>query len=47
MEAFNAKDYSVLMADMAFYTAIGLLASIIVDLSYGFIDPRIRMGAKK
>ena len=23
---------------------IGLLAGIIVDLSYGFIDPRIRMG---
>ncbi len=47
MDAFQAKDYSVLMADMSFYTVIGLLASIIVDLSYGFIDPRIRMGAKK
>lgn len=45
--AFNAKDYNLLMTDMAFYTMIGLLASIVVDLSYGFIDPRIRMGAKK
>ena len=47
LAAFNAKDYSLLMTDMAFYTIIGLLASIVVDLSYGFIDPRIRMGAKK
>ena len=47
MAAFNSKDYDLLMTDMAFYTIIGLLSSIIVDLSYGFIDPRIRMGAKK
>ena len=47
MAAFNSKDYSLLMTDMAFYTIIGLLAGIVVDLSYGFIDPRIRMGAKK
>ena len=31
----------------AFYTLIGLAAGIVVDLSYGFIDPRIRMGSKK
>ena len=34
------------MAISAFYTAIGLGAGIIIDLSYGFIDPRIRMGVK-
>ena len=45
--AFNARDYDLLMVDMAFYTIIGLAAAIVVDLSYGFIDPRIRMGAKK
>ena len=47
MSAFNSKDYPLLMTDMAFYTIIGLLSSIVVDLSYGFIDPRIRIGAKK
>ena len=31
----------------AFYTIIGLSSGIVVDLSYGFIDPRIRMGSKK
>jgi oligopeptide transport system permease protein len=45
--ALNNRDYSVLMVDMAVFTLIGLMAGIILDLSYGFIDPRIRMGAKK
>ena len=45
--ALNAKDYSVVMVDMAIYTLIGLLATLVVDLSYGIVDPRIRMGASK
>ncbi len=45
--AINMKDYNVLMADMSLYTTIGLLSGVFLDLSYGFIDPRIRMGAKK
>jgi oligopeptide transport system permease protein len=40
-------DYNVLMVSSAFYGVIGLFAVLIVDLSYGIIDPRIRMGAKK
>lgn len=45
--ALNQKDYNVLMADMGFYTIIGLISGVFLDLSYGFIDPRIRMGARK
>ena len=44
--SINAKDYSVLMVDMAMFTLISLTASVFLDISYGFIDPRIRMGAK-
>lgn len=39
-------DYDVFMADSMFYTIIGLSSTIIVDISYGFLDPRIRMGAR-
>lgn len=39
-------DYDVFMTTSIFYTAIGLIAGIVVDLSYGFIDPRIRMGER-
>ena len=47
VKSINANDYNVLMADMALYTIIGLVSGVFLDLSYGFIDPRIRMGAKK
>ena len=46
MNAYSSKDYTLLMANTAFYTIIGLASSVLVDISYGFIDPRIRMGAK-
>ena len=45
--ALNAKDYNVLFVDMAIFTTASLVAGVFLDLSYGFIDPRIRMGAKK
>lgn len=45
--AMTNRDYSVVMVDMAIYTTIGLFATLLVDLSYGIVDPRIRMGAKK
>lgn len=46
IRALQEQDYSVLMVDMAIFTTVGLLANIVLDLSYGFIDPRIRMGEK-
>lgn len=45
--AIRQKDYNVIMVDMAVYTMIGLFATLLVDLSYGIVDPRIRMGARK
>lgn len=44
--SINLLDYDVFMMDTIFYTFVGLLAGIVVDISYGFIDPRIRMGEK-
>ena len=46
IQSINLRDYDVFMIDSVFYTFINLLAGILVDISYGFIDPRIRMGAK-
>jgi ABC-type dipeptide/oligopeptide/nickel transport system permease component len=40
-------DILVIMVNMAIYTTIGLFATLIIDLSYGIVDPRIRMGARK
>lgn len=47
INSITALDYNFFMLLSAFYTSIGLVAGIVVDLSYGFVDPRIRMGSKK
>ena len=44
--AIGVRDYNFFMALTFLYTLIGLLSSLVVDISYGFIDPRIRMGEK-
>ncbi len=45
--SISNRDYSVFMAISMFYVAIGLAAGLLFDLSYGIIDPRIRMGGGK
>lgn len=42
--AISARDYNFFMALTFFYTLIGLISGLVVDISYGLIDPRIRMG---
>lgn len=40
------QDYDFFMLLSGFYTLVSLTAGIVTDISYGFIDPRIKMGAK-
>ena len=44
--SINNLDYDFFMLLSGFYCLIGLLAGIVIDISYGIIDPRIRVGAK-
>ena len=46
VQAQPAPDYNIFMLIGIFYTFIGLAAGIVSDISYGIIDPRIRMGAR-
>ena len=46
IRAVQQLDYDVFMLDSIFYTFVTLLSGIVVDISYGFIDPRIRMGER-
>ena len=46
-DAINANDYSLALGAMLFYSFISVATIFIVDISYGIIDPRIRLGAKK
>lgn len=47
LAAINGKDHWLTMGCIIFYTLIGLLMAILADLSYGIVDPRIRMGGGK
>lgn len=46
LSTITNQDYDAFMFLSGFYILVGLLASIVIDLSYGVIDPRIRMGAR-
>lgn len=47
VKSINAPDYTVTLAVLIFYSLVSLVTVLIVDLSYGIIDPRVRMGGKK
>ena len=46
LNTITFQDYDFFMLLSGFYTLVSLAAAIVIDISYGFIDPRIRMGAK-
>ena len=46
LASINNQDYDFFMLLSSFYLLVGLAAGLVIDLSYGIIDPRIRMGAK-
>ncbi len=47
IEAINTMDYPLSTALNAMYTFISLIFTLMIDLLYGVVDPRIRMGGKK
>ena len=47
LNSISTTDYNFFILLTVFYIVVGLLSGLVVDVSYGFIDPRIRMGSKK
>lgn len=47
VQSINAKDHWMTLGILYFYAIIGLVMAIAGDLSYGLLDPRIRMGGKQ
>lgn len=39
----NNHDYELVLACQMFYTIISLLGTLVIDLSYGLVDPRVRV----
>ena len=47
VDSINANDHMLTVAILVFYSMISLITVLIVDISYGIIDPRVRIGGKK
>ncbi len=47
LTSITSRDYDLFQFVGMFYIFIGLCGGLIVDISYGIIDPRIRMGGRK
>ncbi len=45
-EAVSAKDSNAIMAIVLLTSTAFIAANLLVDITYGFIDPRIRLGAR-
>lgn len=45
VDSVNQRDYSMIMGTTIFYATLVLIVNLIVDLTYGLIDPRVRLGA--
>ena len=39
----NNLDFELVLAIQMFYTVVSLLGSLIMDVSYGLVDPRVRV----
>ena len=44
VESVSSRDYTVLMGTTIFYAAFSIIMIFVVDIAYGFIDPRIKLG---
>jgi oligopeptide transport system permease protein len=45
--SINSRDYNLFLGVSMFYVIVGLIAALLIDLSYGLVDPRIRIGGRK
>ncbi len=43
IQALNNHDYELALAIQMFYTVVSLVGALIIDLSYGLVDPRVRI----
>jgi oligopeptide transport system permease protein len=46
VDSVNSLDHSLTLAILLFYSIVSLVTILLVDISYGLIDPRIRIGGR-
>ena len=43
IDSLNNQDYNVVMAIQLLYILVALFSNLITDISYGIVDPRVRV----
>jgi peptide/nickel transport system permease protein len=46
-QAVTGRDYPVIMGNLVIVATLTLLANLVADLTYGLVDPRIRVGGRR
>jgi ABC-type dipeptide/oligopeptide/nickel transport system permease component len=46
LDGISNRDYAVVQAGLLFLVVLFIIINLLVDLTYGFIDPRIRLGGR-
>jgi oligopeptide transport system permease protein len=44
IQSITARDYPVIMGTTLFYAILVVIGNMVVDITYGLVDPRIRVG---
>ena len=47
VQAVFERDYPVIMGNLVIVSVLTLIANLLADLSYGLVDPRIRVGRRR
>jgi peptide/nickel transport system permease protein len=47
VQAVFARDYPVIMGNLVIVATLTLLANLVADVAYGFVDPRIRLAGRR
>jgi peptide/nickel transport system permease protein len=47
VQAVFARDYPIIMGNLVIVATLTLLANLIADISYGLVDPRIRLAGRR
>ncbi len=42
-QGLNNQDFELVLAIQMFYTVVSLIGSLLIDISYGLVDPRVRV----
>ena len=47
VQAVYERDYPVIMGNLVIVSTLTLVANLVADITYSFVDPRIRVGARR